>query len=179
MRNTVLMTTALALVVCTAPAWGQGPPGPGRPPGGVGGGMSCPAMAAMAPPSAVIDRMAETLGLTKSQVTKLRAAMTKCEESIKSLSQKSGEATKAMRDAIAASDYDAQKVTDLANAAVKAEVAVLSARLDEWTQIRSILTADQAKGLQESMTMQRPGQVPRPAGPPPDDGAMPPPPRDQ
>ena len=174
MRNTVLMTAALALVVCTAPAWGQGPPGPGRPPGGGGGGMPCPAMAAMAPPSAVIDRMAETLGLTESQVTKLRAAMTKCEESIKSLSQKSGEATKAMRDAIAASDYDAQKVTE-----VKAEVAVLSARLDEWTQIRSILTADQAKRLQESIAMQRPGQVPGPAGPPPDDGAMPPPPRDQ
>ncbi len=183
MKTAVLIAVALAALLCTAPVWSQGPPAPGgfggmR--GAMGGGMACPAIATMPPTARMIDRVADTLQLTQDQATKLKAAMTKCEETTLSLSQKAADATKALRDALLAPTYDAQKVKDLAAAAEKAEAALVSARIDEWTQIRSILTADQVKKLQEAMAVPRGGQRPvgrqRPGAPPPGPDEAPPPP---
>lgn len=145
--------------------------------------MSSPAMALVPLPPGAIDRASEALGLTDDQTTKLKAAVSDSELSIHSLSQKSADATRSLHDALMASDYDAQKVKNLAAAAEKAEAAVISARIDEWTQVRSVLTADQSKGLQ-GMGTQRPGRDMRPGGPPPGagtpppgpDGSVPPPP---
>lgn len=166
MKRAVFVIAAFAVVICAMAAWSQAPRGMGGPM------MLCPAMAVMPPPVGEINRMAETLQLTDDQATRLKAAITKYEEPTRLLSQKAADATKAFRDALLASDYSVQKVKDLAEAAEKAEDAVISARIDEWTQIRSILTADQAKKLQD---MQRPGQGNRPAGPPRGAGGFPPP----
>lgn len=176
MKNTMFITAVLAAMICATTAWGQTPPprGPGGPRGMNRPPVTCPATVVMPPPAGAIDHVAESLGLTEDQTTKLKATLTKCDESMRSLSQKAADATKAFRDALVASEYDEQNVKNLAATAEKAEAAIISARIDEWTQIRSVLTADQTKKLQE-MTMQqprpdqRPGQGPcqRPGGPPP------------
>lgn len=169
MKRTLIITALVVAVTATA-AWSQG----GGTPRGMGGaGMSCPAMATALPQASAVERVTDTLGLTDEQVTKLTAAMTKSQESINSLAQTAATATKALGAALVASEYDAQKVKELAAAAEKAEAAVVSARIDEWTQIRSILTADQAKQFLAS-AMQRPPQGQRPPGPPPGDGGFPP-----
>ncbi|MCE5197944.1 MAG: Spy/CpxP family protein refolding chaperone [Armatimonadota bacterium] len=180
MIKTLSIAAALAAVICTTPVWSQGAPPQGGPRGAGAPSMSCPAMAVMPPPSAVIDRAAETLQLTEDQTATLKIAMTTCDGTIKSLAQKATDASKALRDALVASEYDAQKAKDLAAAAEKAEITLINARIDEWTQIRAILTADQAKKLLDTTNAQRPGQGQRPAGPPPggEDGFPPPGPQE-
>ena len=131
--------------------------------------MSCPAMVLMAPSAKAIESSADTLGLTDEELTSLKATVSKADETLTSLTQKASSATKALREALMATEYDAQKVKDLAAAAEKAEAAVISARIDEWTQLRAILTADQITKLQSS-GMQRPNQGSRPSGPPPSGG---------
>jgi Spy/CpxP family protein refolding chaperone len=163
MNKTALFAAALAVMVCSTTAFSQGPSGSG---GRGGGMMSCPAMVLMPPSAKAIESSADTLGLTDEEVTSLKATISKADETLTSLTQKATNATKALRDALMASSYDEQKVIDLAVAAEKAEAAVISARIDEWTQLRAVLTADQITKLQAS-GMQRPNQGSRPSGPPP------------
>ena len=177
MKRTVVVTVVLALAICATAVWSQGPPGQGGPggPGGMRGfGMSCPAMAVMPPHTGMLDRMADALQLTDDQITKLKETMTKNDETVRPLVQKSADASKALRAALLASDYNAQTVKDLAAKAEKAEADVIAASIEVWTQIRSILTKDQAAALQEAMNMPRQG--PGPAGPPPGGPGVPPPP---
>lgn len=179
MKKVLLVAVVLAAVISATPVWSQGGPGPGGPggPRGMGGfGMSCPAMAVMPPQVGMLDRMADALQLTEDQMTKLRTAMTKSDEAMRPLSRSAADSSRALRDALMAPEFNAQKVKDLAATAEKAEAALVSARIDEWAQIRSILTADQAKQLQGMMTMQRPGPGQRPGGPPPPGAGGPPPP---
>jgi len=177
MKRTLLVTTALATAIFATAAWGQATGRQGRPgPGGPGGpGMSCPAMAVTPPQSAMLERMADQLQLTDEQSTKLNEVITKNQQTMTTLSQKAAEATKALRTAVLASEFDVQKVKDLATAAEKAEAAVIAADIDEWAQIRSILTADQITTMREMTSKQGTRQAP--SGPPPDgDGQAPPPP---
>ena len=161
MKKTLVMAVTLTLV-CAA-AWSQGPPGPGGPRGGRP--MLSPAMAVMPPQPGMVGHLAETLGLTEDQTAKIEKITAENGDTVRSLSEKSADASKALHDALLAADFDAQKVKDLAAAAQKAEAAVVSASIDEWIQIRAILTTDQARGLLETMSMRGPGPGQRPAGP--------------
>ncbi|MEN6520685.1 MAG: periplasmic heavy metal sensor [Armatimonadota bacterium] len=174
MKNTILVAVALAIGVCASPVWSQGP-GSGGPGGRGGSAMSCPLMAVMPPQSASLDRLSESLQLTEDQTSKLKTVLTKSEETVSALSKKSTEASKALKTAVLAEDFSVENVKALAEKAEKAESAVVSAIIDEWVQIRAILTTDQVKTLQETMTT-RQGSGQRPSGPPPgaDDSTPPP-----
>jgi len=104
--------------------------------------------------------MADTVEFTAEEIAELKSIISKSDESIKSLSQKAADSSRALRNALLASEYDVENVKALALAAEKAEAAVIGAHIDEWTRIRSILTADQVKKYKE-MTSKRS------AGPPP------------
>jgi len=164
MKKTVVIAVVLAALACATVAWSQGPPGPG----GMGRPMmSSPAMAVMPPHAGMVNRMTEALQLTEDQTSKLETITAKNDENVRTLSQKSEDASKALHDALLAANFDAQKVKDLAATAEKAEAALIGASIDEWTQIRAILTTDQAKGLQDVMSVRGPGPGQRPFGPPP------------
>jgi Spy/CpxP family protein refolding chaperone len=172
MKKTMMITLALGAAICATAVWSQSRPGPG----GLGGFMmSCPAMAVMPPQGMMLDRLSGTLQLTKSQSAKLKQVTAKNDKTLRPLTQKAAEASKALRSAVLASKYDARKVKDLASKAQKAEAAVVNASIDEWTQIRAILKPDQAARLQKAISRGPSG--PGPLGPPP--GAPPPPPPGQ
>jgi len=175
MKRTVIIAAVLAASLCAPAVWSQGPPPPGGPGMGRGPMGLCPVTALMPPQAQMIDRLAEPLGLTEDQVSQLKTVIAKGDETMLPLTKKAAEATKAVRDAVLAADFDSQKLTTLAAAAQKAEAAIITASIAEWAQIRAILTADQGKLLAEIMSAPRPG--PRPIGPPPGaDGSAPPPP---
>jgi len=184
MRKSVVIALALAIVICAIPAWSQGPGGPmGR---GMGGSMMSSPLMAVAPPRAVMfERMATTLQLTTDQSAKLKDVTTKCDAAMLPLTTKLMDATRALRTAVTGTTYDVKTVKSLAAAAEKAEADCIAACIDEWTQIRSILTSDQAAQLQ-GMTMRpgpggpggRGGMAPGgmgPGGPPPAGAPAPPP----
>jgi hypothetical protein len=152
MKSAVLVV--LLAVLFVVPVWSQGSPGG---PGGPRHGGPPPGMMALQPPppAAIIDGLTAMLSLTADQAASLKTVLT----AIQPLMKAAGDAGKALRDAIFATDYDSAAIADLATAALTAEGKVLSASIDAWAQIRSILTADQLAKLQ-----QRPG----PGGPPPD-----------
>jgi Spy/CpxP family protein refolding chaperone len=182
----IAVTAGLAAAVCSTAVWTQGPPPPGGPGGpgrhgGPGGPMmSCTAMAVMPPQSFMVDHMAQTLKLTKSQAAKVKRITAKSDRTMRSLMQKAANANQSLRKALLASKYDLRKVRDLAAEAERSEAAVVSAGIDEWTQIRAILTAGQAAKLQGMMSMPpRPGRGgpgPGQFGPPPGEGGFPSPP---
>jgi Spy/CpxP family protein refolding chaperone len=128
-------------------------------------------MAVMPPHYMMFENMAETLELTDEQLTQIKDAADKNDAIVQPLMQKAGDACKALREAVMASEYDAAKVQELATAAQKAEAAVTSANINAWTQLRSILSVDQVAKLKEIMSTQRPGPGgpggPGPMGPPP------------
>ncbi|MEN6372925.1 MAG: periplasmic heavy metal sensor [Armatimonadota bacterium] len=175
MKNTILVAVTLAICVCAAPVLSQGPGRPGGQSGMGRFGMSCPVMAVMPPQSASIDRLSESLQLTEDQTSKLKSVLTKNEETVNALSKKSAEAAKALRTAVMADDFSAENVKLLADKAEKAEAAVVSAIIDEWVQIRAILTTDQVKTMQETMSKHQ-GSGQRPSGPPPGADDLTPPP---
>jgi len=171
MKKAVVVALVVAATLCAALAWGQGGGTDRRTgPGGFGARMmSCPA-AALAPPQAMmLDRAAETLQLTDEQKGKLRDVTTKSEEAMRPILQKASEASLALRAAVLAPEYDAEKVKQLVTNAQRAEDQVINARLATWAQIRSVLTADQLAKLQEVMTMRRRGT----GGPTPGSGTPP------
>ena len=157
MKKTVFVIVALALAACATTALAQGP-NPAPPAGGfagppgagmMGGGMgTCPAMVLSPPPAGIVDR-ADALQLADGQKTKLKDVLTKSEETLMPLRQKAGEASRALRQAIFAPEFDASKIKQLVTDAQNAEVAILKAEIGIWGQIRGILTADQLAKLQE------------------------------
>ena len=150
MKKTVFIVLALALIACATAVIGQAPAGPPPMAPGVKGGVSCPAMA-LAPPPAMVFERADALQLTDDQKTKLKDSLAKGEETLQPLRQKAMEATRALREALFAASFDAAKVSELAASAEKADAAIVKAEVETWTQIRSILTADQVTKLQELM----------------------------
>lgn len=170
----VTLAIALAIAIGGTTVWSQG----GRPmrngqggPGGPGGfgGMTSAVMAVAPPQSTMLDREAQMLGLTEEQVAQLKPILTNGEKTIKPLSQKAADASKALREAVLAKEFDNEKVKTLTAAAQKAELAVINAEIDEWSKIRPVLTADQIATLQK-MGGQRPpmmGGQGGPMGPPP------------
>ncbi len=176
MKKTMVIAVALATIVCASGAWsqGRGPGGPGGP-GGMGRpAASCPATALMPPSAATFDRMVEPLQLTDDQSAKLKNVTAKGDKDISSLTKKAAESSKALRAAVLSSDFDVARVKTLAATAQKAEAAIVSASIDEWAEIRSILNPDQARQLQGMMDEQHPGGGQPPMGPPPAGGPEPP-----
>ncbi len=182
MKKTVFVIAALAVTACGTTALAQGPGGPppaGGPAGAPGllraGFGSCPVMGIAPPPAAIVDR-AEALQLTDDQKTKLRHALANGEQTLTPLRQKAAEASRALRQAIFAAEFDAQSVQQLATDAMKAETAVLNAEIAVWTQIRGILTSEQVAKLQDLVGRgmapgmgggRRGGPGSPPGGPPP------------
>lgn len=183
MKRTVVITLTLVMLICASAVWCQGPPGPGGP-GGPGGrrgprGPGMPsAMTAVMPPFGILQHGAQALGLTQDQITKLKDLAQKGDETMPPLMKAVGESCKAFRDALTAPEFDTEAVAKLAATAEKNEAAVVTARIAEWAQIRTILTADQIAKLQEMMSAPPPGPG-GPGGPPPPGGAPPPPPPPQ
>ncbi|MHB1461922.1 MAG: Spy/CpxP family protein refolding chaperone [Armatimonadota bacterium] len=171
---------------------GGGPGGPGGPagPNGPGGMVQVSALSVVAPPSTMmIERLADQLELTTSQITQLKVVITAGNTTIKALTTKSAKLTQALQTALLAADYDEVKVKELVAPAQKAETAVINASIDVWTKIRSILTADQISAMKVMVAQQqrRPGQNQQrnsnqnqdqqqqgpPQGPPPDGNGPP------
>ncbi|MCX6376403.1 MAG: periplasmic heavy metal sensor [Armatimonadetes bacterium] len=173
MKKTMLIVTVLAAVIGATAVWSQGRPGPGGPPGMDGPMMSCPAMAVAPPRADMFDRLAGTLKLSKTQTAKLKQVAAKNDKTLSPLRQKAAEYSRALRDAVLASKYDARKTKDLAAKAEKAESNVVAASIGAWTQIRAILTADQVAKLRTAMSH---GPGPGPFGPPPGAAGFGPPP---
>jgi len=123
----------------------------------------------------MVDGMASELQLTRDQVTKLKSSLTKYEKTLEPLQARAAQASQALRSALFAANYNAANVKTLAAKAEKAEAGVISASIDAWTQVRSVLRADQAGKLQGLMT-RRPG-MPRAGFGGPEGGPMPPGPR--
>ena len=168
MKRRVLVAAALIAISCTVAVWSQGQrpnhPGFGRP-GGFR--ISCPAMATMPLRTGMIDRMGQTLKLTSSQTAKLKKISAANTKKIDSLQQAAEKSSQSLRSAMLASKYNSKNIKSLAAKAEKAEAAVVNANIDEWTQIRSILTASQLTKLKSTISAARPGPGAGPAGPPP------------
>jgi Spy/CpxP family protein refolding chaperone len=118
----------------------------------------------MTPQTTLLDRAADTLQLTDDQKTRLTTIITKNDQALQPLMQKSAQAAQALRAAILAPTYDAQKVKELSVVAEKAETDVINARINTWTEIRAVLTADQSAKLQSVMTMPLGQRGPRRGG---------------
>ncbi|MDH7601877.1 MAG: periplasmic heavy metal sensor [Armatimonadota bacterium] len=155
MKRTMLFVVAVVLI-CALAADAQMRVGTGQraqnppPGGGMGFGMGfgmCATMAVAPPTAAMVDRMTD-LQLTEDQATRLKSILTESEKQLMSLRQKVADACRALREAVFAEQYDSAKVQALASEAQKAESAVLSAELQTWAQIRSVLTAEQVNKLQ-------------------------------
>ncbi len=166
MKRTVLFAVALMLICALVVSAQQGTQAqrpragaPGAAPGGMMGGMMgggmmgmCPAMASAPPSLMMIDRNAETLGLTADQKTKLTAALTRHDTNLGNLRTAAQQASKALHDAIYAPTFDSAKVNTLLAAAQKADAAISTANVQSWTEIRSILTPAQVAALSEATT---------------------------
>lgn len=182
MKKTVLVTVVAAVALVAAisgtTVWSQGGarPGAGMGPPGAPGMMqaTCPLTVLMPLRLGMVGRLVEPLELTDDQVAQLTSIIEKCDGATRPLMQKAAEANKALREALYAKDYSAQKVKDLAAAAQKAEGAVLTARIDQWTQVRAVLTAEQIEKMQGFMA--GPAAGTRPPGPMPGPPPMPTPP---
>ena len=168
MKKTALIAAALALAICATAVWSQGIPGADRPRRMGGFMMSSPAMAVMPPRAEMIDRMGEGLKLKPDQVTKLKKAAAAGDKALQPLREEAAKVSQSLRAAVLAPKYSSKTVKDLAAKAQSAEAKVVAASINEWTKIRSILTASQIAKLQGMTTMRvwgGPGR--RPNGPPP------------
>lgn len=118
---------------------------------GIGIMMTCPSMSIMPPQSAMIDRLAQPLGLNATQTENLKTVLDKHQKTLEPLQKKSAEATQLLREAVLNSDYDPEKILEFANNAVKAEVEIINNNLLVWKQIRKILSNEQLKAFQQMM----------------------------
>gem|GEM_PF-2908975 len=181
MKKSVIILLVLALALCATVALAQGGPGgPGGQNRRGGNNAASLSMAVAPPPAAMIDSIADNLQLTSDQKTKLSAILTKADETLRPLRQKSGQTAIALRDAVLDSNYDAQKVAQLLADAQKADAAVITAEMQTWDQIRPVLSADQLNKLKAAngrrMGGNRGQRGPAPGAPPapapaPDDAA--------
>ncbi|MGC8863701.1 MAG: Spy/CpxP family protein refolding chaperone [Armatimonadota bacterium] len=161
MKKVLFLMTAVAVAAaCALAASAQGPGGPpaaGRPAGpgmpGIarGGPGFCAAMALAPPPPAIVDR-AQALQLTQEQKTKLRDILAKGEEALVPLRQKAADASRALREAVLAPQYDAAKVKQLSSDAARAEEAVVTAEIRIWGEVRLALSVEQFAKLQDLMS---------------------------
>ena len=189
MKTRLLVVAALATLVCasTVMSQGGGRQSGGRQggPGGSGGSgaMSCPAMAVAPPQAAMLERFSESLELTDEQTTQLTEVMTKGDKTARTLQEKAVKATKALKTALLAADFDVVKVKELSTAAQKAEADLITASIDEWVKIRAILSDTQLTALQKAMTPPARGTRgqggPRGEGGPPPEAEGGPPPSDE
>ncbi|MEN6356293.1 MAG: periplasmic heavy metal sensor [Armatimonadota bacterium] len=167
MKLTTLIVVMLA-VMCMTPAWCQGGPRQG------GMGTSSVMMAVMPPKADMIDRLTDKLSLTTDQAESLKTILTDGDSTIQSLTKTSAAASKALREAIFASTYDADAVAAAAAKAEKAEAAVVSESISVWAKVRGILTSDQITSLQSATTFSgKPDGPGGPGGPPPDGSSSP------
>lgn len=113
------------------------------------------------------------LRLSQEQMDKLRLVFAKSEVAMAPLREKARKAMTAFRDAILADEYDANKVQELAAASAKAEADIAGAELDQWKQIRSILTTGQIKFMREIVTLGSMPGFPRMIAPTPGGQMMP------
>jgi Spy/CpxP family protein refolding chaperone len=131
----------------------------------------------------MLDRLTESLELTDDQLTQLTEVMTKGDKTAKTLQEKAVKATKALRTALLAADFDVVKVKELSTAAQKAEADLITASIDEWVKIRAILSDTQLTAMQKAMTPPARGGRgqggPRGEGGPPPEGEGGPPPSDE
>ncbi|MEN6521357.1 MAG: periplasmic heavy metal sensor [Armatimonadota bacterium] len=140
MKRTMLVAVLLVLSVCVTPVWCQGKPGPGGPGGCMPGGvMSVP----LPPPADSIDSITELLELTTDQAASLKDVLTSSDETIQPLLKASADASKALCDAVFASEYNAATVEELKAKLVTAQTQVMDACINAWSQIREVVTADQ------------------------------------
>lgn len=179
MRKTVVIVLVLAIAACASAVFAQqGQGGPWR-----GAGMfgMNTATTLMPPSPAMIDR-AQSLNLSTETKDKLRTALTKGDETLRPLRQKLAEASRALRQAVMADEFDETKFKEALAASGKAEMAVIDAEIAVWKEIRAAMTADEFKALREAMatmmTPRRPGGQggPGPGGPGPGGNNPPPPP---
>lgn len=156
MRKTVVIAMLLVMALSATAVFGQAAGGDRQRPrtGGMGLG-SCPAAAVMPPPATIFETNAADLQLTTEQLTKLKDILSKSNDKTLPLMRKANEGAQAIRTALMASPYDAEKVKKLAADATKNEADLIAARLEAWTGIRTTLTADQITKLQELMAEQR------------------------
>ena len=148
---------------------------------GMRGMSQCPRTVIMLPPVQFFDIAGDRLQLTADQKQKIKDIMDKATQASRPLVEKSAQANDALKTALFTPGKDAASIQSLANDAEKAEDAIISADLDTWNQIKSVLTADQLPKLRDMMTM-----GPRNMAPPmarlrvaPPAGAPPPAPPDQ
>ena len=134
-------------------------------------------MALSPPPAMLIDRV-DTLQLLEEKKANLKATLTTIDDGLRLLRQKAMESSRALREAVMASTYDAEKVKLLVTDAQNADTAILTAELKAWVEIRAAITPDQFSKLQEFMTSRRmgAGQGGRQRRPEADGGTTTPPP---
>lgn len=167
MKTTVLVAAALAAAICATTVWSQGIRVADQPRHVGGMRMACPAMAVMPYRGRMIDSMAHGLKLTPDQVAKLKKAAASSDKTLQPLRQEAAKLSQALRAAVLAPNYSAKTVKDLAARAESAEAKIVAASIDEWTRIRSILTASQLAKLQKATSAGPWGPGRRPEGPPP------------
>jgi hypothetical protein len=190
MKKLNLGIVTLAILVISIPCWAQGGGDySGQPPGGggggrgggmgagmgggkfgggsrgMGGGMMSGAMMAVMPPSSnLMPRLTTMLKLSPVQVTKINDAISKGDEKIRPLMQKSAALAKALRDAVLAPQYNAKNVKACKASVQQVEDSIFNVRLGVWYQIRKVLNIEQLNLLQLTMNMPPPGQGGGPGG---------------
>jgi Spy/CpxP family protein refolding chaperone len=105
----------------------------------------------------MFDGANKAVNLTSGQKARIGQITAKYDAAQRTLTEKAAGASKAFRAALMAEKYDVKNVKRLAAAAEKAESAVVSARIDEWTQLRSVLKARQISECDKMMGRGGPG----------------------
>lgn len=170
MKKTVIIAATLASFVCAMAVWSQSRPANMRPGGMREHTFSCPAVVIMPPHADMVSRIAKPLKLTNYQVSKLKKITINSDKKIEALKKSSFIASKALKAAVFTSKYNVKSVKKLAANAQSAEGKIISAEISEWTLIRSILTSNQAKQLQQMVNIPNGGQMGKFAGPRPMNG---------
>lgn len=160
------ITVAAVAILATSGFAQQGNGGPGGRGGGPGGNggpngrgmMQISALQVVTPPTtSMLERISSQLELTDDQYSQLTTITTKGETTIKTLTAKATKAAQTLQTALLATDYNATKVKELAVTAQKAEMDVITANIDVWTNIHAILSADQIT-LMKQLSNTRPGR---------------------
>lgn len=148
----------------------QGPggqPGPNMPPGtgrggtntgmmGMGMRSTPTAMSALTPPFIIFNpRGQEQLNLTVEQKTKLTAALDAYQKSISDpkVVEAVEKARKALREALLNKSTTSEQLSSLISAARSADKPIMDAQMTLWNSIRTILTTEQLKSLQQMNMM--------------------------
>ncbi|HOM71587.1 MAG TPA: periplasmic heavy metal sensor [Armatimonadota bacterium] len=116
------------------------------------GDLSYSVSAIIVPQSSMFPYIGPYLGLEDGDLNKLKTILTNADKTLGPLRFKLWNANQALRDAVLADKYDANKVKELAAAAHKAEADLLNAEVEVWTQIRTIVNGESAKKLRNIMT---------------------------